>query len=300
MQAELVEILGGTPGQRHQVNGEAVLGRGPSCQIVIASDPGVSRQHAKVFWSGSGWMVTGLGSKNGTRVNGQSLTGPTTLNPGDTVQISQRSFRLEVAGASQLLDPTVSIPSQASYPTMMSPAQGNPTVMNPISPRLPQESNLAGQYQIPGQGQTVHQQVVIVQGGIPKWLWIVLAVVALGPCGIFCLLGSLLSVMPFILVIGGMIAGIMGNYNFRRFKGHPGWEYQASRGLAISVGGFVAAALGVAWIAKAWTQEPIKLPSFDKPKVEKGFDLKGGDIPEAPKTEGDVPTGNGTGTGPGG
>src|SRR3712207_8041926 len=44
------------------------------CDIVL-SDPNVSRHHAEVRPSGDGFEVADLGSTNGTRVNGVTVTG---------------------------------------------------------------------------------------------------------------------------------------------------------------------------------------------------------------------------------
>jgi len=96
-------------------------------------------------------------------------------------------------------------------------------------------------------------------------LWIFLSLVALGPCGLLCLGFALLSVLPFVMVAGGLACGFVGLLNYRRFVGHPGWESQASKGLAMCVGGFAAAACGAVWIFVAWFQDQ---PSQETPSNE--------------------------------
>lgn len=45
-----------------------VIGRDPKCGLVL-EDPRVSKIHARLRWTGGGWVVEDLGSKNGTTVN---------------------------------------------------------------------------------------------------------------------------------------------------------------------------------------------------------------------------------------
>src|SRR3954471_6791055 len=48
---------------------ETTLGRDPACSVMVEDDR-VSRRHAAFTFGPPGWMVTDLGSKNGTLVNG--------------------------------------------------------------------------------------------------------------------------------------------------------------------------------------------------------------------------------------
>jgi hypothetical protein len=72
-----------------------VMGRMPGCEVVLA-DPNVSRHHAEVRGSGSGWTVTDLGSTNGTKVNGVRISGSQSLRPGDEIRVGATSIRFEV------------------------------------------------------------------------------------------------------------------------------------------------------------------------------------------------------------
>ena len=42
------------------------IGRTAPCELVISDDPDMSRRHARIFWSGSSWMLEDLESSNGT------------------------------------------------------------------------------------------------------------------------------------------------------------------------------------------------------------------------------------------
>lgn len=62
-----------------------VLGRDPSCELCI--DEGrVSKRHAELRWTGAGWTLEDLGSKNGTTINGEPAR-KTELHEGDIVSI---------------------------------------------------------------------------------------------------------------------------------------------------------------------------------------------------------------------
>lgn len=74
-------------GQRWSLESELVLGRDPSCAIVI-SDRQVSRFHARVSLSEQGVLLEDLGSKNGTFCNGNRVIDPVLLSDGDQVQVA--------------------------------------------------------------------------------------------------------------------------------------------------------------------------------------------------------------------
>lgn len=59
-----------------------LVGRSPSA-VVCLSDRRVSNEHAKLSWSGLHWQLRDLGSYNGTRLNGKSLS------PGTPVMVAR-------------------------------------------------------------------------------------------------------------------------------------------------------------------------------------------------------------------
>jgi len=75
------------------VNGPVVIGRSPGADIVIGDDF-VSARHARVSPVGTEAVVEDLGSTNGTILNGLALSVPTSLRPGDTIDIG--AVRLKV------------------------------------------------------------------------------------------------------------------------------------------------------------------------------------------------------------
>ncbi|MEO3784264.1 DUF1707 and FHA domain-containing protein [Actinocorallia sp. B10E7] len=68
-----------------------LVGRAPGCQFVL-TDLTVSRFHAEIQVCEDGWMLSDLGSMNGTKVNGHRLTGPAVIRPGDQVAFGDCTF----------------------------------------------------------------------------------------------------------------------------------------------------------------------------------------------------------------
>jgi pSer/pThr/pTyr-binding forkhead associated (FHA) protein len=71
-----------------------VIGRSPSADIVIGDDF-VSARHARVSPAGNDAIVEDLGSTNGTLLNGLPLSVPTTLRPGDTIDIGKLRLKVD-------------------------------------------------------------------------------------------------------------------------------------------------------------------------------------------------------------
>jgi hypothetical protein len=76
--------------------GGVTIGRSRQADVVI-DDPNVSRQHAEIRPRGGSWVLTDLGSTNGSSLNGRRIAGPEVLKPGDEIEIgtSVIAFELE-------------------------------------------------------------------------------------------------------------------------------------------------------------------------------------------------------------
>jgi serine phosphatase RsbU (regulator of sigma subunit) len=69
-------------------DGETVIGRHPDCDIVVEVGA-VSRFHAKVVRRGTDFVLEDQGSRNGTFLNGQLISGGQALREGDRVRICE-------------------------------------------------------------------------------------------------------------------------------------------------------------------------------------------------------------------
>jgi hypothetical protein len=74
-------------GETFLVQGGLVIGRAPSCAIVLDDDSFVSQLHARVDRRDDQVWVEDLGSTNGTYVNGAKLHAPAGLSNGDRITI---------------------------------------------------------------------------------------------------------------------------------------------------------------------------------------------------------------------
>ncbi len=90
--------LGSQPYTSLKVAGQVtILGRAKTCDIVL-DDHHVSRRHARLVRSGQQVTIEDLGSSHGTFVNGQRITAPKVLRPGDLVAIGRYTLKLTPEG----------------------------------------------------------------------------------------------------------------------------------------------------------------------------------------------------------
>jgi Inner membrane component of T3SS, cytoplasmic domain len=93
----LVVLESGTsdlvPGQAVELTDAAILGRAERADVVLA-DPAVSSEHARVSRVGRAWVISDLGSTNGTRLNDRRVDGDVLLAHGDVVALGNVRFRV--------------------------------------------------------------------------------------------------------------------------------------------------------------------------------------------------------------
>jgi len=86
--ASLVVIEKGRPGRSFSLDKDrAIIGRLAESDVPV-SDPGVSRRHAEVRRQDGGYVLSDLGSTNGTRVN-EAVIGERVLEEGDRITIGR-------------------------------------------------------------------------------------------------------------------------------------------------------------------------------------------------------------------
>jgi pSer/pThr/pTyr-binding forkhead associated (FHA) protein len=75
--------------------GGVTLGRSRECDVML-DDPNVSRTHAELRPRGGSWVLTDLGSTNGSSVNGQRIDAPTVVKPGDEIELGTSVMKFDL------------------------------------------------------------------------------------------------------------------------------------------------------------------------------------------------------------
>ena len=84
-------ISGPQPGSSYDVKDGAVIGRSRSADLQF-EEKTLSRQHAKIVFSGGKWTLVDLGSSNGTFVNGVAVHTEMALTHGDEIRLGELSM----------------------------------------------------------------------------------------------------------------------------------------------------------------------------------------------------------------
>ncbi len=101
MRDETVALLFVPPWEpvRLRADRAVVVGRNPSCDLPIASSQ-VSRKHCWVHCEGGDYVVSDLGSTNGTYVNEQRVIGTRALKSGDEIRVGDKTITFCIADSS--------------------------------------------------------------------------------------------------------------------------------------------------------------------------------------------------------
>jgi TolB protein len=93
----LIVRAGGRVIREQELRAELSIGRGEDNDLRLL-DPKVSRHHALIRREGRSFVVTDLGSANGTRVNGAPITGPHVLKHGERITIGDTELTYREPG----------------------------------------------------------------------------------------------------------------------------------------------------------------------------------------------------------
>ncbi|HEX2611550.1 MAG TPA: FHA domain-containing protein [Gemmatimonadales bacterium] len=132
--ASLLLRSGQLKGERLPIKVPVVnIGRGDFNDVIIA-DPSVSTMHAKLQRRDAIWILTDLGSTNGTYIDGERLTGEAPLSPGTTIKFGDivalfepldESARTEPGDRTRMMDRIVA-PDPVRAPESKRPADAIP------------------------------------------------------------------------------------------------------------------------------------------------------------------------------
>lgn len=142
-------------------NGQIALAK-PAIQIgrmdgndISLTDPLVSRYHAAIRWTPSGYEIEDLGSANGTYVQGQRVQGHMPLAPGQTIRIGSTDLHFNTLDPSHV-PPAAGVSPGVAGAMRVSPAQApsnQPILQQPLPP--------------PGAGYTPAQAVPPLLAPVP-------------------------------------------------------------------------------------------------------------------------------------
>jgi DNA-binding winged helix-turn-helix (wHTH) protein len=78
--------------------GENIIGRDPEASVVIDT-PDVSRQHVRIFVNDDHVVIEDLGSKNGTFIGSERLSGPRVVREGEEIVLGSTKVLLRKRGS---------------------------------------------------------------------------------------------------------------------------------------------------------------------------------------------------------
>jgi len=92
-------LSGPLSGRSHTITSQSVIiGRDQGLDLQVDQEQ-VSRQHARLTWTGNAWVLEDLNSSNGTFVNGRRIHGSVNVRPGDKIGIgTEVVFQLGTTG----------------------------------------------------------------------------------------------------------------------------------------------------------------------------------------------------------
>jgi len=110
---------GNASGTTVEVEDELEIGRAAEGVGRLAEDVEISRRHARIARSGSGYTVEDLGSRNGTFLNGRRIEKAEMLGVGDELQMGNTTLIVQVGAIPEPAPPTQEAPpAEAAGPVV--------------------------------------------------------------------------------------------------------------------------------------------------------------------------------------
>ncbi len=186
---QLTMRSGPTPGKTYPIDQEELLlGRDMSNDIAI-SDPEVSRRHVRFFMRDDNIVVEDLGSTNGTFLNGERISSPQQLRPGDVITLGE-SIVLVFENTGDDPDATiVSTPGERTVQRISEPQsdQVQPESAAYQQPQPSPKAQAGRPSKAPSSGKPEGKK-----GGLPTWLIILIIAIVV----IACVIAVTLYFMP--------------------------------------------------------------------------------------------------------
>ena len=135
------------------------VGRHASNDLALPDDTAVSRVHAVLELVGPTWVVRDLSSRNGTRVNGDLISGDRPLGSGDELGIG--AARLVFRGAD---DPAYDVTIGADPPPLLTPRERD------VLLELFRPSAVAGPFNEPASTREIAAALVVSEAAVKQHL----------------------------------------------------------------------------------------------------------------------------------
>lgn len=191
---QLTMRSGPTTGETYPLEQEETLMGRDLANDVAISDPEVSRRHARFVIKEGTVFVEDLGSTNGTFLNGERISEPQQLRPGDVITLGENivlvfekaSYDLDVTPPASLQKEAVPEPpyEQAPMPDTFQPPPEPAAYKQPLTP--PATDTPSPQ---PRPEPVARRQK---KGGLPTWLVILIIAIVV----IICVIAVTLYFMP--------------------------------------------------------------------------------------------------------
>lgn len=91
----LIQVGDESPQLVNFSQGEITIGRDPACECSLQDDA-VSTHHARLAYHHSQWWLEDLRSRNGTKLNSESLSNPTVVISGDKIFCGHTSLTIVI------------------------------------------------------------------------------------------------------------------------------------------------------------------------------------------------------------
>lgn len=175
---QIIMRSGPTPGKVFPIEQEEfLLGRDLGNEIAI-SDPEVSRRHARFYTRDNNIIIEDLGSTNGTFLNGERISSPQQLRPGDAITLGESIVLVfEKAG----FDPNATVVAPRGEPTVQRSPEPQPyQVVEPAPFQEPQPAPYMPAARPPA--PMPKEAPRAKKRGFPVWLIILLLAIVVVAC----------------------------------------------------------------------------------------------------------------------
>lgn len=139
-----------------------IRGQDSKLQYITVSVPTVGRQHAMIQYAGDGYWLVDKGSRNGSFVNGERVSGKVRLKHGDVIKLYKYSFRFVLLAQAKEEGTVWADPEEDAQATQLAtpadPSEADAVASRPAAAPPPPQAPVRGAataQRTPGRGAPV-------------------------------------------------------------------------------------------------------------------------------------------------